>query len=248
MNAKKKVKLVLFSLLLCLLLATSIPVVFAAGESSVLVNGDDWRERYLGAVFAGASDHDILAISDLSDAEIKTATVKDDVSVVVLENIDDPIVTNYPSYLQVNGVNNARVITYSNYADLQEALIAELNPQGYIILDPRFGIEAVAAAPVLKAKNYAALFLSEDTYDYVVSKTREVGPENVILAGRFPVRLLQGIEANTIYNSPENEINAYALTQEAENERLSKGWGIITSIDLIDLSTLYQEKPIFVYA
>jgi len=223
-------------------------ISIAHAESTVIVNSDNWHDRYLGAVYAGKLGYDMVALNSLADAEIKTSSVKDDENVVIFDSRTSPVVKQYESYLTVNGVTGAKIFPYNSYADLQEQIWSDVDYEGYIVLDSQFGVEAVAAAPYALSANYATLFLDADTKDFVQKQINAIGSNNVILAGNFPVRMLEGIEADTQFLSSSHEKNAHEFSRLVYESVDSNGWGVLTSIDSIDLQTLYQDRPIFVYA
>ena len=219
-----------------------LSAVHAAKHGPVVVaNSKDWQDKYLAAIHSVHIGADVIYFNNLGDAQIKTQTIAANRTVLVYESAR-PVVKNYESVLRTNGFSNFEITLYEDYRELQGELFDDA--ETLVILDPRFGNEAIAAAPLLSDPGARPFFLDEETRDQLDPLARRA--DDVILAGRFPIRLVEGIEADVAYQDLPNR-NADALTREAA-ERLEEDWGVIMRIDRVDFVSMRQGLPIIVYS
>jgi len=163
-------------------------------------------------------------------------------SVTIIESEKNAVVKNYASVLKNNGFTNVKVISYSDYTDLQEKLWSDMNFDGYVLLDPTFSHEAISFAPFMFKKNYAPLFLTKENKDSVLSFAKD---SKLILAGHFPVRMIDDISASKEYTSWSFD-NANAITRKLFTD-YDYSWGTMTKDNLIDMSSIKSGNPIFFY-
>jgi hypothetical protein len=187
------------------------------------------------------SNSTFLFFTNLGEAEVAMKMIGVDVKATVYEPKNGAVVKNYAKYLDLNG-KAASVVTYDGYSDLQSKLFSG-DQDGYILLEPTFGIEAVSAAPIVKLNKYPPLFVTRENVDQVKSLTR--GKQHIIMAGKFPVRVSSKFEGEKITGSYDE--NVVSLVKLAYDLSPDNPWGIIVKIDKMDPETMKEGLPILVY-
>ncbi|MBN1645468.1 hypothetical protein JW868_00340 [Candidatus Woesearchaeota archaeon] len=228
-----------------IVLLVFVLVVFSSLVSArglVVSNSNDWKDHYLSVIYAGMNDYQFLHFSSLMDAELKTKTIPKGETVYVHESTSKPVVKNFDSFAEVDGYEDINVLRYKDYTELQNELFGNKDYAGYILFDPSSGIEPVVLSSFLFDNNYAPLFVTEQNWDNVRSII--AGNDNIIVAGHFPIRFAKDLpgEKYTDYSDENAIVLTKMLFDSIDNE-----WGIITRMDAIDLNTLKQKLPIFVY-
>jgi len=139
-------KLYIIGILVLLLL----PFAYAVDkENGVIVNSKNWRELFLGVMYAGINDADFYYFQDLSDAQIKSQSMPRHQNLEVYESRKKPVVKGFEKFLAVNGFKNYDTTKYNNFEDLQEILYLKDDHDKIILFDTQFGIEAITAAPFM---------------------------------------------------------------------------------------------------
>ena len=214
-----------------------------SSDKVVIINSNDWHDRYLASIYAGYLDADILYFDNLGNAEI-VAALSENKEVFLFESNKDFVVARYEKYLNSNNVDNVKTIYYEDYTDLQFKLWDNIPNSKYIILDPSFGVEAVAAAPLAINDAYYPYFLTEDNYDKIALELKQESDKNVIVAGHFPTRFVENLPGEKIIGSTIE--NTWKLTDKAVASS-KNNWATLMSISEVDLSSLGTGTPIFVY-
>lgn len=241
MLGARKYSYALFSILLLILISLSGSAI--SSDKVVIINSNDWHDRYLASIYAGNLDADILFFDNLGNAEI-VAAISENKEVLLYESNNNHVVARYENYLKSNGVDNVKIIYYEDFTDLQFKLWKNRPNPKYIILDPDFGIEAVAAAPLSINDGFSPYFLTEENYPKVSLLLKNKQDDDVIVAGHFPRRFVKDLPGEKIIGSTIN--NTWRLTEKSIHSS-SKNWGTIMSISEVDLSSLGTGIPIFVY-
>jgi hypothetical protein len=224
------------------LIVSATPIALAARQTEVLIgNAKDWKELFLVSSSAALSNKTFMFFNNLGDAEVTMKLIDKAAKVTVYESGSDAVVKNYAKYLELNG-KGAATVTYDGYTDLQTKLFSGTF-QGYILLEPTFGVEAATAFPIIRLKGYAPLFLTKENIEQVKQVTK--GNPNILLAGRFPVRTSQPFKGEKFTGTYED--NAVSLVKMAYDANTANVWGIISKIDKIDMETIKEGLPMLVY-
>lgn len=245
MNKKRVVqKRLIVCITLCLFCCSLFALLVTAQveKEVVIANTKGWKELYLGSVYAGLLQREFMYFENLGDAELKIKTLPTSASIILLESRKKPVVKNYQAFLKVNGYEKPQLTYFDDYNDLQQQLWETTDMEGSILLDERFGMEAVAAAPLAIKERLAPYFMNEKNKDSLSEDLRR--EKNLILLGHFPIRWVNQFDGEKITSQPEE--NLVKITQRAYKS-LDKDWGILTDIEHIDLQSLGQGLPIFVY-
>lgn len=232
-------KIFVISLLL-LIFSMSLASAVSA-ETHVVVNSKDWRSVYLLSIYAKYLDADVVFFKNLADAQLKTKMIGVDEEILVFESDNDPVIKKYSSLLKVNGYTDYTSFSFDSYVDLQEYLLSELNPDGYYIMDPNYGLDSIASSTFILSNNYFPLFVNQENIDSL-SKLSSKKPSYIV--GRTPVRLLDRLDGTKIQGFP------YETLQESTKlsiNSVNSDWGIIMRVDTVDLNLLTKGLPIFVY-
>ena len=225
-----------------LIVLMSMSMVAAATDDPVVVvNSRNWQDLYLGAIYASHLGGDLIYFTNLGDAQLKTQTIRPSRHVIALES-SRPVVRNYESVLRTNGFSSYETHEFETYRDLQMELFDE-RYEAIVVLDPTFGPESVAFAPAI-GTNMRPFFLDSDTRSDLPRAQRSA--DRTIIAGRFPVRLIDGIEADERYTAMSTK-NADDITRWVA-ERSDSEWGIVMRIDRVDFLSLVKALPIVVYS
>lgn len=232
-------KLFVLSLFLLLFLGSIVSV--ASAETHVVANSKDWRSIYLLAIYGKYLDVDVVFFNNLIDAQLKTKMIPPNDTMIVFESTKDPVIKKYNSLLKVNGYQDYSSISFNDYSDLQTYLLNELKVSGYFIMDPNYGLDAIAATQFILSKNYFPLFIDADDVADLV-KLSNAKPTYIV--GRTPVRILDQLSGTKIQGFP------YETLQKSIKLSLDTydgDWGILMRADTVDLDLLVTGLPVFVY-
>jgi len=236
---RSKLIIISFSVLLLSLLIV-VPVT-AEPRNIVVGNTKEWQSLYLASMYAGLTDAEIIFFKNLGDSQIKSRTIGKDDNIIILESNKKPVVKNYESFLRVNGYKNFKTISFDGYEDLQEFLFDDVDTNGVFVTNSQFGIDAVSATPLIIKERYKPIFITENNLDYV---KKNVKPGKTIISGYIPVRWVSGLAGEKIIGYP------FETNKELTDlvvERNPNQWGSITKIDTIDLESIKQGIPVFVF-
>jgi len=213
-------------------------------RSYTVVNSKDWRDLYLGTIYASLTDTEFVFFTNLADTQLKTKMMGVEDDIVVFESKTTPVVKNYPSLLKVNGYTSYDSLFYDSFHELQELFVdsEQKNIAGYVVFESSFGINPVAMAPLLVQENYFPLFLDSQSLRFIQSTTKG---KPTSLVGRIPVRLLDQLDGEQL-TGYSHETLSEATTKVIETFPDAE-WGLITRIDLVDLAAIKQPLPVFVY-
>jgi hypothetical protein len=238
----KKGVLVLVSLLLVLSFMQG--ALAEDPRSYTVINSKDWRDLYLGTIYASLTDTEFVFFTNLADTQLKTKMMGATDDIVIFESRSSPVVKNYPSLLKVNGYTSYDSLLYDSFHELQELFVEseQKSIAGYVVFESSFGINPVAMAPLLVEENYFPLFLDSQSLRFIQSTTKG---KPTSLVGRIPVRLLDQLEGERLTGYSHETLSKATSTvietfPDAE-------WGLITRIDLVDLAAIKQPLPVFVY-
>jgi hypothetical protein len=228
---------VLFTVLLILIGAQA-----AAALDVVVVNSRDWRDITLGTVYAIHNDANIITFSNLGDAQIKTQTISPNATIVVFES-SRPVVRNYASVLRTNGFSDYTVHEHETYRDFQREHF-DGSYEALVLLDPMFGTEAISILPLAGHEPMRPFFLDAESRSDVDRAASNA--KRIIIAGRFPLRLIEGIEADERYEglSPDNADQITRMVAES----FASEWGVIMRIDRVDFESVLKKQPVVVYS
>ncbi|RME31066.1 hypothetical protein D6789_03880, partial [Candidatus Woesearchaeota archaeon] len=204
--------------------------------TTVMGNSKEWQDLYLSAMYAHTNGYDFVFIESLGDADIQSQLLEKDEPIIIIESSKKPVIKNYESFLSVGGFTNLTVITAEDYRDLQLKLFGDAD--SYFILDPTFGMEAVAAAPLILKRSAAPLFLDAQSKEDVKARASD----DSFVIGHFPLRIVAGIPGERLAGYPTD--NALDLALLATRETKSS-WGVIARADRFDPASLAGKKPIF---
>ncbi len=241
-SSKIKRAVLTISILVLFLLASISVIAASEGRTYTVINSKDWRSLYLGTMYSGFMDSELLYFKNLADSQLKTNLLRVEDEILVLESRNNPIVKNYESFLRNGDYLNYQTIYFEDYHDLQTFLFDDIETEGIFILDSEFGMSAVAAAPYILTNRYRPLFFSDDDSGYIRSQARG---KNTIVSGRIPYRDATKIKADPYILGMPDKVSLE--TMKLVSEDLNEDWGIITRIDKIDLDTLKQKLPLFIY-
>ena len=221
--------------ILILVLIMASPLV--AGDYLV-ANTHDWHSIYLLGIYAGQEGHDLIHFGNLEEAHLKTQTIPKDAAILAYSSGDDAVLKNYGEYLDYKGYQDFDNREFDGYHDLQSMLFGGY--ERFAVLDHRYGVEALAAAPVLLAQDIAPLFIDEENQDEIEGLV----DQDSMIIGSFPVRMISSMDGEKITGRIDD--NMREITKRAFD--ISKGeWGLISKADEVDPTILLMDKPNLVY-
>ncbi|MFH1211690.1 MAG: hypothetical protein V1659_02055 [Candidatus Woesearchaeota archaeon] len=238
-------KIIFSSLLLLCLILIGVSASASIKQNTVVVNSKEWRNVFLATIYAGLNDADIVYFSNLKEANLKSQAIPKSNQITVFEPEQDAVVKNFGSYLKVNGFSDYDVVSFTDYNDLQEKLWEDGGYKGFVLLDPAFGIEAIAVSPLLIEKRYPPLFATEQNIGSIKDLIEN---KDVIAVGHFPARVLSNIP-----DIAPNPLFADFPDQNVDNITLffvknyPKDWTVVIRGDRVLPEVLMQANPIFVY-
>ena len=156
-HTKRKISILIgLCFILTLLISSG---VFA---TAVFSNTHVWQDKYLASVYAGHENATIHTFQNLADAQLKIKTISKNEQIIILESNVKPVVKNFESVLTINGYTDVEVVSYDSYIVLQEILFdrvaAKKGATSVAVLDPKFGVESIVIAPLLREKGLVPLF------------------------------------------------------------------------------------------
>lgn len=226
---------------LCILLVFVFLTPLAQADL-VVGNTKNWQDLYLTGFYAASLDYDYAYFTSLRDANLKTQTFPQSSNIIILEHSNDPVVRNYQNFLRVRGYENVESIVFSDYTELQDILASRMDSDKALVLDSRWGMEAVAATTFMINEGFSPYFLSEDNRNTVLSDIR--GKEEVLIVGHFPVRLIADFPGNKITDFPDFNANTMSLRSARTGDY---NWGQISNSQRQDFSTFKSRIPNFVF-
>lgn len=231
----------IFSALLMIIILSAVALPSALAKDYLVGNSKDWRDLYLVATSAALTNKSFIFFSNLAEAELAMKVIPSDSDVIVYEPNSGSVVKNYEKYLELNG-RPASTVSYNGYGELQSELFGR-GFDGYVVLEPTFGLEAITSSPLSIVNRYPPLFLTQDTLGGVRSLTNG---KHMILAGRFPVRLSNQFTPATGITGMYDD-NVVELVRMSYEAKPGNSWGIIGKIDKVDLDTLASANPLIIY-
>lgn len=225
--------LVVACLIVCLL------AVVPAEATTVMGNSKDWQDLYLAAMYAHLNDYEFSFIESLGDAEIQTQLLDKTEPLIIIESESRPVIKNYESFLSVGGYESVTVITAPDYTELQAELFTDA--EQYVALDPRFGMEAVAAAPLILHRSWAPLFLNAESKERV----QQLLSADSLIVGHYPYRVVDGVPGERLDAYPTENALTLALRAQKETDAT---WGMIGRADEFEPGALGSGLPVFIFA
>ena len=229
--------LIIFICLIILLQPT-----FVNAKTFTVANTKDWHSIYLATIYSGNTDSDLLFFNSLRDSQIKTKMMAKDAQILILESRNNPVVKNYESFLKVDGYTNYQTMYFDGYSDLQSFLFQTATNKGIFILEPEFGMVAVAAAPYILEKGYMPFFINQENIETAELLSKG---EKTVIGGHIPLRFIDKIKGDRYLGYPDE--STYKVSELTYKELEDQTWGLITKIDEVDLATLKQGLPIFIF-
>ena len=230
------------SFLLVVFLISLLTIQIVLADNYVVANTKDWKSLYEISVYAGFKNESFVFLKDLGDAEIKTKLMSKNDNIVVFESMSNPVVKNYDSFLRINGYTLVGKYSFNDVYDLQEYLHDQVKPKGDYLFSDDFGIEPLVITPYLLKNDLFPLFYSQDSMRFLKKINRR---EPIVAVGRIPVRPLSSLtNLKMLFGNPK-DVSEKLTVKTFEN--IPSEWGILTRIDAIDLTTLKEQKPLFVY-
>jgi len=144
-------------LILLVLMAT------LASAEQIVINSQDWRDVYSGMIYARLAGQKAQFIVNEGHG-LLLADVMQKEDTLVMESVEQPFIRSYAATLQGKGFTaENRFIEGS----LNLELAAEVQPEGYIIIDDSYSYNAVSVAPYAVRKGYYVIFANSDNIDEV---------------------------------------------------------------------------------
>ena len=212
-------------------------------DQVVVLNSKNWREMYLGTIYAGTIGADIVYFDNLETARQKTETLPKWNKIIILESSEKPVLKSYSNFLDKKGITNYKVITFKNFNELQKELFIDQNFERYALLSSKFGVEAMVLSPYLIKNNIAPLFLDNSNVKKIKSAIKN---KEYILASNFPIRIKNKFkDASKSFDGNYGE-NTKEISIFVAND-INSEWGVLAKPDVFDLSAFLQTNPLFLY-
>ncbi len=237
---KRGLKVISFLLIVVLLSLTIVNSVSA--EDYVIANTHDWKSIYELSMYANFKNMSFTYLKDLGDAEIKTKLMSKNDNLIVFESSKDPVVKNFDSFLKINGYTLVGRYSFNDVFDLQEYLHDQIKPSANYIFGTDFGMEPIIAAPYLLKENIFPLFYSKDSVDFFYKISRR---EKLTIVGRVPIRAIDKLKNKELKLGNPKIVTGDLTKNSFQNVR--SDWAVLTRIDNVDLTTIAEGNPLFVY-
>jgi hypothetical protein len=164
-----------------LLLAAFMPAVSA---TTVVINSNDWMDIYSGLEFASLKGHNARFMTSKQYATLLPHLIPKGEHVIVLESQSVPFTINLAGSLKRAGFDAETI--YSGGGRAANIELAKLaNASRYVIVDPIYGYNAIAAIPYAQLTNAYVLFADEKNTDKVLLFLRSQKIDSLLLYGQL---------------------------------------------------------------
>ena len=160
----------------------------AAAKEYVIINSDNWKDIYSGAVYAQLEKKDFkFLISEKHSSKITGLLRKDD-KITVIESNKLPFVLDYAGVLERYGFNADTIKASGNTLNIQ--LAAQAPTSSFIIIDPAYGYDAVSVAPFARVTNSYVLFADKGSIDNILGLFQRKPPQRLMIYGDVDKELI----------------------------------------------------------
>lgn len=202
-----KSKMRCFILLLLLLLVLPL----ASAIDQVVINSKDWQDIYSGVMYAKLNGIDVKYITEETQGIqlIEEVLDRSKPELLLIESKKNPLVFGYESKLEKVGFN----VKKFSFADgketnleLAKKIVEEKNIDQFIVINEKFGRDAISVAPFTLLTNSFVLFINEENKNEIINFLSK-NPKKVLTYGRID----RGINEDLIIFNPEiiNNNNYY---------------------------------------
>lgn len=134
-----------------------------AAESLVIVDSLDWRDVYLGELYAAHEGSTAYFLLDAEHASRLLTIISPEKydEVILLESKKGPVVKNYHTLLEAQGFNVERR-AYADYIALQEMLYEDLGFDSIMLIDDTYGYSAMSVAPYCLRHDCLPMFVDAE--------------------------------------------------------------------------------------
>jgi len=163
----------------------------AAAKEYIIINSDNWKDIYSGAIHAQLEKKDFkFLISEKHSAKITGLLRKDD-KITVIESNKLPFVLDYAGTLQRYGLNANTIKASGNTLNIYLAAQAPTN--SYIIIDPSYGYDAISVAPFARLTNSYVLFADRGSIDEIMELFQMKPPQRIMIYGNVEQEIIDAL-------------------------------------------------------
>ncbi len=176
-----------------------IPCVTAQEDTFFITNSGDWREVYLGEVYADIMGYDskFLMSERHSDWIPNFIDLKQKIFVIESETV--PFTIDYKKLLESQGYEVDEYIsedTTETNLYLARKLVAEKGIKNFILLDDSYGYNALSIASYAVLKDSYILFVTAENLEDIQKFLKEVGPKSLLMYGSYDDEVTEALKGS----------------------------------------------------
>ncbi len=192
----------------------------------IISNSADWRDVYSSMLYASMSDvQPGLFIVTPASVPVILEQISTDEKVFVITSRDFSYVSDLKIKMDAQGYELVNEITSNTVnLDLAKRINKERHVRKFIIVDDKYGYDALSVASYAIVDDYFVLFANDRNIDTVAKFLSDVKPQNVIIFGQFnePVKTQLALFNPEIINKGDrfsNNIEVVKKYREINNSK-----------------------------
>jgi hypothetical protein len=151
-----------------IVLFLALALANAAQAEVVVINSQDWMDVYSGMLYAATIGDSVLFLTNKRYATVLNEVMPAREPVLLFESERVPYKVNLAGTLRKQA-HETKVVYTSGGRGLNLKLAAEVNATNFVLVDPTYGFNAVAAAPYALRMHGFVLFVDAQNADQVVA-------------------------------------------------------------------------------
>ena len=230
----------------CLLISV-IFLLLPLAQADLIANSYDWRDVYTIMIYSHYLNRTFHFVNNLGEAEILSMTLHKHQHQKIFESKTNSVVKNFQKFLHLRGFSSLSTEYFTDYKTLQFDLYRRVNERikGFIVVNDRFGYDAISVTPYALINNYWVFFYSPQIEYHLVSLLNSER-KPVIFYGEFFTKPWVDLHTNyTVINRNSFMGNNKAILELlAKQTNLSKSWLVVCNGKYLGEGYLLEKMPV----
>ncbi len=209
--------------------------------SDIIINSGDWHDVYLGLLYGSLKGENVHYIINLGETDLLFQSLPKNGTYTVYEKTRNPVIKDLDKFMENYGFLSVVKVEYRDYTHLQQMLLDGLDVNGFVVLDPSFGRDAIAVFPFAVLNHRWVLFYTRDNEQSVLSAISRTS-KPVLFYGMFTLQPWKKIK------NPSEVMccNAWSMNTEIVRKIWQERhkWVIISDGSYIEQGFLQEGEPI----
>jgi hypothetical protein len=215
----------------------------AAAKEYIILNSDNWKDIYSGAIYAQLEKKDFkFLISEKHSSKITGLLRKGD-KITVIESDKLPFVLDYAGTLERYGLDADTIKASGNTLNIQ--LAAQAPTSSFLIIDPAYGYDAVSVASFARLTNSYVLFADKGSIDDILGLFQRKPPQRIMIYGDVDKEMIDAlykyrpeiINAGSRYDNNIEIVKKYRQIKPTDQITISSG-------EILEEGTLAANYPV----